>query len=257
MSDDRQDIDEAELHAYVDDLLNEDRRMAVESALVGDSVAAEMVRAYREQNRRLTTLFGDIAEESIPERLSVDRIVRRGVWSRRVRSMAAAALWLAIGLGSGWGANELLRQSSTSAFEIAGQAVNAHRVYSVEVRHPVEVAAAEEEHLVRWLSKRLDYQINMPHLTSFGYQLVGGRLLPSRQGVAAQFMYENALGTRLTLYATKTLKNKTTAFRFTSAGEISAFYWLDGPVAYALIGEVERSTLLQITNVAYEALNRP
>ena len=151
----------------------------------------------------------------------------------------------------------LLRQSSTSAFEIAGQAVNAHRVYSVEVRHPVEVVAAEEKHLVRWLSKRLDYQINMPHLTSFGYHLVGGRLLPSRQGAAAQFMYEDASGTRLTLYATKTLKNKTTAFRFFKAGGISAFYWLDGPVAYALIGEVERSTLLQITNVAYEALNRP
>ena len=257
MSEDQRDIDEAELHAYVDGLLDEDRQAAIESLLADDADAAETVRAYREQNRRLTTLFGDITDEPIPERLSVGRIVRSGVWWRRARSMAAAALWLAIGLGSGWGANDLLRQSSTSAFEIAGQAVNAHRVYTVEVRHPVEVVAAEEEHLVRWLSKRLDYQINMPHLTSFGYQLVGGRLLPSKHGAAAQFMYEDASGTRLTLYATKTLKNKTTAFRFFEAGGISAFYWLDGPVAYAFIGEVERSKLLQLTNVAYEALNRP
>ncbi len=148
MSEDRRDIDEAGLHAYVDGLLDEDRQAAIESVLADDADAAETVRAYREQNRRLTTLFSGIADEPIPERLSVDRIVRSGVWWRRVRSMAAAALWLAIGLGSGWGANDLLRQSSTSAFEIAGQAVNAHRVYSVEARHPVEVVAAEEEHLV-------------------------------------------------------------------------------------------------------------
>jgi anti-sigma factor RsiW len=109
VSEARQDIDEAELHAYVDGLLDEDRRMTVESVLADDADATETARTYREQNSRLTTLFGDITDEPIPERLSVDRIVRSGVWWRRVRSMAAAALWLAIGLGSGWGANDLLR----------------------------------------------------------------------------------------------------------------------------------------------------
>ena len=257
MSDKQQDIDETELHAYVDGLLDDDRRAVVEAALEADSDRAEQVRAYQEQNRRLMSLFGDVTKEEIPERLSVDQLIRRNAWQRRIRAVAAAALWLAVGLGSGWGANELLRQSPTSPLEIACQAVDAHRVYTVEVRHPVEVEADEEKHLVAWLSKRLDYKIHMPHLDGFGYQLVGGRLLPSKQGAAAQFMYEDASGRRLTLYATKTLKNKVTAFRFTKAGGISAFYWLDGPVAYALIGEMERSELLQITNVAYEALNRP
>lgn len=222
-----------------------------------DPGIAEQVKAYREQNRRLMSLFGDVTKEDIPERLSIDRLLQRNAGQRRIRALAAAALWLAIGLGSGWGANELLRQSSTSALEIAGQAVDAHRVYSVEVRHPVEVAANEEKHLVAWLSKRLDYKIHMPHLNKFGYHLVGGRLLPSKQGAAAQFMYENSEGMRLTHYATKTLKNRITAFRFTKADGISAFYWLDGPDAYALIGEMERAKLLQLTNVAYEALNQP
>ena len=256
MSDKQHNIDDAELHAYVDGLLDDDRRAAVEAALGASPDSAEQVRAYREQNRGLMSLFGDVTKEDIPERLSVDSLLQRNVWRRRMRAIAGASLWLAIGLGSGWGANELLRQSSSSAFEIAGQAVDAHRVYTVEVRHPVEVAADEEKHLVAWLSKRLGYKIHMPHFNKFGYDLVGGRLLPSKQGAAAQFMYENAEGMRLTLYATKTLKNKITAFRFIKAGGISAFYWLDGPVAYALIGEMERAKLLQITNVAYEALNR-
>ena len=257
MSDQRQQIDDAELHAYVDGLLGDDRRSVVEAALEADADYAEQVKAYREQNRRLMSLFGEVPKEEIPESLSVERLIQQNAWQRRMRAVAAAALWLAVGLGSGWGANELLRQSSTSAFEIAGQAVDAHRIYTVEVRHPVEVAADEEKHLVAWLSKRLDYKIHMPHLTRFGYDLVGGRLLPSKHGAAAQFMYENASGMRLTLYATKTLKNKVTAFRFIKSGGISAFYWLDGPVAYALIGEIEREKLLQITNVAYEVLNRP
>ena len=82
MSEARQDIDEAKLHAYVDGLLDEDRRMAVESVLADDADATETARTYREQNSQLTTLFGDITGEPIPERLSVDRIVRSGVWWR-------------------------------------------------------------------------------------------------------------------------------------------------------------------------------
>ena len=43
--------------------------------------------------------------------------------------------------------------------------------------------------------------IKAPDLTGFGFRLMGGRLLPaSTNGVAAQLMYDDDHGTRLTLY---------------------------------------------------------
>ena len=57
-------------------------------------------------------------------------------------------------------------------------------------RHPVEVDATQEAHLVQWLSKRLGHPLVVPDLTKAGFQLIGGRLLPSEGGPAAQFMYQ-------------------------------------------------------------------
>ena len=51
-----------------------------------------------------------------------------------------------------------------------------------------ELAAAEQQHLMQWLSKRLDKPLQLPDLTSQGYALVGGRLLPGDRGARAQFM---------------------------------------------------------------------
>jgi anti-sigma factor RsiW len=84
--------------------------------------------------------------------------------------------------------------------EFGHQAVVAHVVFSPEVRHPVEVTAAQQDHLVQWLSKRLGRPLKVPDLTGQGYELVGGRLLSGGQGPRAQFMYQNPKGERLTLY---------------------------------------------------------
>ena len=46
----------------------------------------------------------------------------------------------------------------------ARRAANAHAVYVPEVRHPVEVGADQEAHLVQWLSKRLAVPVRAPAL---------------------------------------------------------------------------------------------
>jgi anti-sigma factor RsiW len=49
----------------------------------------------------------------------------------------------------------------------------AHAAYVPEVRHPVEVAASEQQHLIAWLSKRLSRPLRAPSLDAAGYQLLG------------------------------------------------------------------------------------
>ena len=66
-----------------------------------------------------------------------------------------------------------------------------------------------------WLSKRLGTPSSVPHLSETGYELVGGRLLPGNSGPAAQFMYQDARGQRLTLYVrTDGGGSRETAFRY-------------------------------------------
>ena len=111
------------------------------------------------------------------------------------------------------------RTTSDRIATFAQQAASAHVVYTPEVLHPVEVGADQEAHLVKWLSKRLGADIKAPSLVSVGYQLLGGRLLPGDSGPAAQFMYNNESGKRLTLYVrTKAKDNEATEFRFEQEG---------------------------------------
>jgi anti-sigma factor RsiW len=128
-------------------------------------------------------------------------------------------------------------------------------VYSPEVRHPVEVDAKEQDHLVKWLSKRLDHPLKIPVLTAEGFELLGGRLLPGNDGPVAQFMYQEASGKRLTLYVTRPhAGDRTTAFRFAQEGPVSVFYWVDDQCGYALSGEIDKTTLSRVADVVYKQL---
>jgi anti-sigma factor RsiW len=133
-------------------------------------------------------------------------------------------------------------------------------VYAPEKRHPVEVAAAEEQHLVQWLSRRLDKPLKTPDLTAEGYTLVGGRLLPGDAGARAQFMFEDRSGQRVTLYLGE-LKTPTapaqvgeSAFRFSTDGPVPSFYWVDRGFGYALAGKLPRDALLRLATLVYRQL---
>jgi anti-sigma factor RsiW len=135
------------------------------------------------------------------------------------------------------------------------QAAIAHVVYSAEVLHPVEVGADQEAHLVKWLSKRLGNEVRPPDLNQAGFQLVGGRLLPGSDGPAAQFMYQDAKGLRLTLYVrTHAPDARDTAFRYEKSDRVGVFYWVDGPLGYALSGELDRARLLDVAKLVYHQL---
>jgi anti-sigma factor RsiW len=163
---------------------------------------------------------------------------------------------MVLGGAIGWAMHGKDAAKSVAPLALAQQAAIAHVVYTPEVLHPVEVGAAQEAHLVKWLSKRLGADVKAPQLGAVGYELVGGRLLPSNSGPAAQFMYQDARGQRLTLYVrTDAQEQHETAFRYAQEGKVGVFYWLDGSLGYALSGELERQQLLRVAEAVYHGLN--
>lgn len=258
-------VTEDDLHAWADGRLGPERRTEVEAWLATQPEARAKADGWRAQNDALRSLARDALDEPVPRRL-LDAITTRGSGWRQM-GMAAAVAGLAAGLvmglagwfGHGWYASGggTLGQSA-AAKRFARDAMVAHAVYSPEVRHPVEVAAAEQQHLVQWLSKRLGAPIKAPVLSAQGFELVGGRLLPGEAGARAQFMYQNAAGERVTVYvcaSARGMASQPTAFRFEQNGPVSAFYWVDRDFNYALSGEMSRARLMQLSDQVYQQLN--
>jgi anti-sigma factor RsiW len=251
MTDRELPVTEDELHAYIDGELPEDRLGAVEAWLASHPDDASRVAAWREQIAAIQARYGAIASERPPARLALNRLLRKS-WPWRATAAAVLAAFV-MGGATGW----FVRDASTiapSGFEMfTTDAVDAHKLYAVEVRHPVEVSATDAEHLVQWLSKRVGYELHAPDLNRIGLKLVGGRLLPGPTGAAAFFMYENASGERFTIYTARAEAPDTaTAMRFNVLGKCSAFYWVEGDVAYVVAGQTNREMLSKVATAAYE-----
>jgi anti-sigma factor RsiW len=261
-------ITENDLHAYADGRLDATRRAEVEAYLSSNPEAAERTAEYARQNEALRELYAPVLIEPVPQRM-----VNAATRLHRVRSMALAASWVGLGafLGllaggiAGWELHpDAMEHAALDApTGIVRNAAIAHATYSPEVRHPVEVGADQEAHLVAWLSKRLGAPLRAPKLDSVGLTLVGGRLLPGDPGIGgvpaptAQFMYQCQKGRRVTLYVRpEAADHGETAFRYARDGGVGVFYWIDRRFGYALSSsDMDRDELLKIANIAYRQLN--
>lgn len=248
------DIQDHELHAYVDGVLAPERRAAVEAYLAANPDAAQRVKDYRAQNTMLRAALDPALSESVPAGLAVRPRAAARPWRRH----AGIAASLVVAAALGWFARGQVLAPAEFDTELAQRALLAHRVYAPEVLHPVEVSARQEQHLVQWLSKRMRTPVRAPRLADAGFQLVGGRLLPGTdENPAAQFMYENAEGRRLTLYVAANRDGpRETAFRYNEADGVHTFYWIEGALGYALTGEIDRPQLLRVAEAVYRDLNR-
>jgi anti-sigma factor RsiW len=171
----------------------------------------------------------------------------------------AAALLVAFGLGGGSGylARGVGMQQPASQMAGADSAwleVAARDVfltYVREVRHPVEVDASERDHLVNWLGNRIEKPFTAPSLADLGFELVGGRLLPIGGKPGAMLMYENAHGDRATILMARNSGARDTAFQFSEDSGVNTFRWIDGPLAYAISGFLDRGSLEDISRQVY------
>lgn len=260
-----------EMHALVDQLQPEAQKQALEALTQKDPLAAETLTSWLKQRAALRELHRDVLDEPIPGSLlqaagrfsELQQHVNKG-WRQ-----AGIAAGFVLAFGVGWFSNgQLLGNHTSSAIlakgmaqhEFVRQASFAHAVYMPEKRHPVEVTAAEQDHLVQWLSKRLGKPLKVPKLSAQGYELVGGRLLPGDIGARAQFMFQNADGERITLYLgavdqkSDKLEQGETRFRYEPDGPVPSFYWFDQGFGYALAGQINREKLIALATLVYQQL---
>jgi anti-sigma factor RsiW len=253
MTDSRIPVTEDELHAYVDNELPAERRGDVEAWLTMHPDDAERVRSWRTMAEALHARYDAVADEAVPKRLEIERLVRQ---PRKWIYGAVAATLVAFVAGGGVGWMARGASAAPSALQnFTLEAMDAHRLYVVEVRHPVEVPGSERAHLQQWLTKRCGWSVRAPELDATGLKLVGGRLLPGPTGPASFLMYESASGERFTLYASRA-KTETAQMRYTAAENSGAMYWSEAGVGYVLSGPTDKDRLNQVARLVYDQMEK-
>lgn len=252
--------------AYVDGQLEASRRRQVEELAARDASLAQTLVAYIAQRNALRDGLAGVVQEPVPQRLLESSRPSR---FRAVR-LAAAVATLLIGAGAGSLATLQLASQGHPVLATSSpqgergndlprfvhQAAVAHAVFTPEARRPVEIGADQEPALGAWLSKRLGRRLQAPSRLPQGFALMGGRLLPGEPDKpAAQLMYEDSAGRRLTVYLRGMAQpTPETAFRYGERNGVGTFYWVDRDWGYALSGELPRAELLQIAEAVYDGV---
>ena len=251
-------VTDEEISAWVDGELGPADRARVQAWLQAHPADAARAGRWAADRDALRTLLGPAADEPVPQALRAT-VMRPSHPPRWAMAAAAAGLLVAGGLVGGtavWQWQQQQQDAQTATAAETGwvqRAAFAHSVYVPEPRHAVEVKA-QEEHLARWLTRRIDVPVKLFDLSAQGFELVGGRLLPDGAGKSAQLMYQDAQGLRVTVYLRKPEPGAETAFRYEQQGELGLFYWVEAGAGYALVGALPRATLLALAQAIYRQL---
>ena len=243
-------ITEDDLHAYVDRILEPERQPEVAAYLGDHPDVAKRVTAFADQRDLLRAALAPIAEEPLPPKLNLARIIENRARRPSVARWAMAAmLLLSIGGLGGWAVRGAWQPSPSGLVALAQEATASYKVYAPDRIRPVEVRASDSGQLVQWVSDRLRRPVKVPDLTTSGYRLMGGRLVATEHGPAAMFMYDDDHGSRIVVL-TRPMSSADQNAPMTpqSQGDVGGFAWADDGVGYSLVGHAAPEFLRPIAN---------
>lgn len=251
-------VSEYDLHARVDGELTAADEEALARELATDPDAAACLLAYTEQTALLREAFRAVPERPESMRtLALERELAARLERRRsapgLRTFLSRAAVVAVVFGAGWLAHTGYVETGAQMPALVAEAAGSHGVYAEDREHPAEFGpAADLGEGVRWMSAKLGEDLVVPDLGRLGVDLVGARLVGTREGPLAQFIYEDAPGERMTLTMAQHHDDVPLDRVVTvdSADRVIG-YWSDGRLDYVLIAKVSDHKLREIvTEVA-------
>jgi anti-sigma factor RsiW len=230
---------EEELHAFVDGALDANRRKEVQDHLDRNPEAAALVAKFAAQRQLLRSALAPIADEPVPERLTIASSMARRRASRSWGWQIAAALLLSLGSGTFGGWQMRAAWQPTGGISVlAGEARSSFTAYAMD---PVEVA--DKSALVSLVSQKLKRPVEIPDLSQSGYHYMGGRLVATGHGPAGLFFYDRTDGTRVALMIRPMAHEKEAPMMEQSAGNLGGFSWATRGLGYSVVGTEPPSLL--------------
>jgi anti-sigma factor RsiW len=280
---------DVDLHAFVDDQVSAERRVAIASYLKATPSEAARVDGWRRQNEAIRSVFASASAEPVPiwltisqlasskdrhDRAGAERVPLGGTPSKRMR--LRSAIWprfalpivVALGMGlaflSGLVAPSLVPRWASAVVrwlpdspraaavrDLASRTLEAHKIYGLDPDRPAEMAGTGE--LDAWLQRRVSFPVRVPDLRSEGWTLRGGRIVPGVSGAAVLLVYEDMFGDRLSVMTSRV---NNPSFFDTSYDIVNGpvLAWLDGPIGFGISTSREGAWLSLHAQSLYRAV---
>ncbi|WP_068110764.1 anti-sigma factor family protein [Tropicimonas marinistellae] len=237
------------LNAYIDGELGPEEAAELEARLARDPEARQTLETLSRQKglvvealQAIDTGPADLQTERLKRRLA-DRLAQRTVplshrpslgWFRAGAQVAAACALMAFG----WWGHATVTAPTAGVPEYVSEAVGAHQVFAEDPDYPVEFAGAAVDGAADWFSGKIGVPISAPDLDEYGVALVGARLLGTKEGPLAQYVYEDGNGSRYTLTLAQHPKSEPIGpLTIVDYPSRSVGYWRTADVDFALVGE--------------------
>ncbi|MCW6510126.1 anti-sigma factor family protein [Lichenifustis flavocetrariae] len=281
---------DVDLHAFVDDQVNPERRAMIASYLKTAPDEAARVESWRRQNEAIRTVFGSAASEPVPLWLTIGQVAsgrerastrpdhasdskssalrqrisspHRQDWSKGWTACACVVLAFGTGLAVPYAAPQWAHAVERflpvsprveQLHRLSTRTAEAQTTYGTDPDHPVEILDAPAGSLATWLKRHVGFSVRVPDLKRAGWTLRGGRVVPDDAGRAALMVYENAVGDRLSLRIGR-INNPAP---FDTSYEVTpgpTLVWMDGPLGFGIASSKEGSWLADNARDLYRAV---
>ena len=252
--DDHDDINDLDLHGYIDDLLDTPRRRMVEAYLELHPDKAEWVRRCRLQSEAMRAIYGPVADETLPDRLaSVFKSRRPARFPGLVGRLAPLAATLLLGCGLGWSAGEFLprAEATTPVLRESASRAHAEAARAEAARAIVADHTAPSSEMVQrpidWVERASMVDLQVPDLSRYRFSLVGSQVTATtNRSQAAQLSYKDDQGRRLTLQIQPRLPEPDPEIVTEKRNDVRIAYWADGPLMYVIASDLPREETLAV-----------
>ena len=247
-------VEDAELHAYVDGQLGNDRAQEVVLFLEQNPVEAARVAQYAAQRRAMRASLQPRFDEAVPPRLRIDR-VRAGLHRKqmaRFRGIAAIAAAVLVCVVSG-----LIiypRIFGTAGEGLIAQAFEAREGGLSVERQLAASSVSTSEARDALAATALALPIRVPDLTPAGFTLSAIAIYPERDHAhALQLSYTDRQGKLFTVFLHRA--GGADKFDLQRQGKMQICIWQNEDMGAVMLGEMSAKEMLKVATLTYGDLN--
>ncbi len=242
--------EQIDFNAYLDGELGPEEAAEIEARLAEDPEAQARLEACGRHKDMIADALTAIALTG-PVPLKTARLEKRlaaklhmraaptrtfaaGPWLQGVTQIAAAAALVAFG----WWGHASWTPTPSGVPEYVSEALGAHTVFANDIVRPAEFTGGDVDSAAEWFSAKMGVPVLAPDLSDYGISVVGARLLGTKEGPLAQFIYEDGDGARYSLTLAKHPDNQPIApLQVVDYPNRAVGYWRTQDIDFALVGK--------------------
>jgi anti-sigma factor RsiW len=244
-----------DINAYLDGELGPEEAAEIEARMDVDPEARAQFEAFSRHKAQLgeavdaldvkphnlkTSQLERRLASALYKRSTPRKVVALVAWSRMGSQLAAACAFVAFG----WWGHTKYSLPDISIPEYVSEAIGAHLVFAEDILHPVEFSGNAIDGASRWFSEKVGVPISAPDFSKEGMNLVGTRLLGTKEGPLAQFIYEDSDGGRYSLTLSRHLADKPILpYQVAEYPNRTVGYWGTSDIDFALVGDSDAALI--------------